>query len=227
MKLLGAAALAAVSVFACPATAAEFGMTPVGKNAAPIVATEPLSPVVQLVEGDKTFCTAFYVGKGRFITAGHCAADASTPMHIKMMDGTFRLVDAEIIALSNPEKGMADFAVLESDENASALKDRKPVALDCDHKAKVGEDIRSEGFPAGLGFITTWGKVSGPTEKIGPWQKPVTRTNISVAGGNSGGPIFVDKTGAVFAILVGGLQANPNLSLVQPIGPVCSLLGLK
>ncbi len=218
---------AALIFMALPAGAAEFGMTPVGKNTAPIAATEPLNPVVQLVDGDKMFCTGFYIGAGRFVTAGHCASDATSPMHIRMQNGTFRELDVEIIVVSDPDKGMPDFAILEGDKNASSLKDRNPVVLDCGHKSKVGEDIRSEGFPGGLGFITTWGKVSGPTEKIGPWKKPVTRTNIAVAGGNSGGPIFVDKTGAVLGILVGALSANADLSLVQPIGPVCSLLGLK
>ena len=219
MKLL-LAAFAAVVAFAMPALA-DPTISPVGRLADSDI--KAFSPI------DETgFCTVFYIGDQRFISAGHCASDGKGAKKIILQNGN--QVPVEVIAFANPSQGMADFSVLEAGDPRFTAN-IKPAKLECGYKPVIGYTVRAEGFPQDMGFTTTWGRISRAAAPWaadhGGWTKPVFGVNISISNGDSGGPLFDDATGEVIGILVGALPKNQTLVVAQPIGPVCALLGLK
>lgn len=188
----------------------------------PIVvhAETKLSPVVDLDES----CTAFYIGGERFISAGHCVLHERSPMPIVFPDK--RKAQVDIIAISDPTAGMPDFAILQLKSSYRYYADIiEALPLNCGYEPKIGDEVSMTGSPLDLGFVTTWGRVSRELAPWALWKTPVFGVNIGLAGGSSGSAI-VTEDGRVVAILVGAPPENRNLGMVQPVTPVCKLLGL-
>ena len=173
-------------------------------------------------------CTGFHIGDGLIVTAGHCAIGASTKAFY-FRDG--QRGGATVALSSNPLTGFEDFAVFRA-SNAEAIN---AVHLDCGATIIEGMAVRMTGYPGvskkegsdGFGRATVWGRVAA--SEILPsdpwWRKPVLRVNISSMGGFSGSPVFSERSNKVIGILVGSMNDNHSLAFVQPLAPVCAMLG--
>lgn len=169
-------------------------------------------------------CTAFYIGNERFLTAGHCVLGDMSPLKVEFPDK--RTAQVDIIAISSPAQSMPDFAVLQLKSSYRYYADRiDAMSLNCGYEPKIGDEVSMTGYPQDLGSVTTWGKVSRAAAPWAVWKLPVFGVNIGMAGGSSGSAI-VAGDGRTVAILVGGPPENRNLAMVQPVTPVCKLLGL-
>lgn len=171
----------------------------------------PLAESTVVVLGEDSFGSGFYIGGGVFVTAA--LSDERTAR------GKVIFIDAR-----------ADLAFVLApvvDVNVALIACRASV---------LGEEISVRGNPAGVRFITTWGRVAGEARQLGPWAI-VTPLNVSAAGGNSGGPVF-DTQGKVIGVLVGlgtsgGTMFSPGapfISLAVPSTSVCrarAYLGLE
>lgn len=183
--------------------------------------TSLLNPVVDL-----NGCTAFYIGDNRFLTAGHCIG--KSPESLKFSNGSTD--KADVIAWSDPDVGMADWALLET-TNDYQTKNIEPFELNCSYKATVGDELKMTGFPAAFEgtLITQWGRVNAEEVKIkrSPWSLPLIGFNGTSAGGFSGSPVFLEESNEVVGILVGSVNENKNLALLQPVSAFCKVFGLK
>jgi V8-like Glu-specific endopeptidase len=181
----------------------------------PPVSARPVASfasVTALQHQGQTFCTTFYLGSRYWGTAAHCAIAAIQRSYDVTIDG-----QAAWVAYIDP---VLDIAVYESDAKA------KPVKLAKDGPA-VGDSVSIVGYPYGITKTITIGIVSArnipilhPTYKI-PMASDIL--DITVAGGNSGSPVFNAK-GEVVGILWGGFVDSPH-ALSIPFEGVSRVLG--
>lgn len=181
-------------------------------------ASSSSSPVDLTTKG---FCTAFYIGGGKFLSAGHCLKDQSAKFNVIVSSpsGAIQTRAVETFLSSPPDGFNAnDFAVIYVDPALTV--DLKPLPLDCDYVPKVGDIVDVEGFPEDLGRISVEGRVAATKEvKWAIWSKPLIRLQVPISYGNSGSPVmFGDK---VIGIAVGVLPNNRTLSTAQPITAYC------
>lgn len=173
------------------------------------------------------FCTAFFVGDGTFITAGHCLRDKETRFAVQVSNenGATQVRQVDTFMASPPDNFNAnDFAVVYVDPELT--KDLAPLALDCGYKPKLGDAVSVEGFPEDLGRISVTGQVAAAKEtKWSGWSKPLIRMAIPISYGNSGSPVTHD--GKVVGIAVGVLPNNRTLSAAQPISAYCKIFKAK
>jgi V8-like Glu-specific endopeptidase len=186
------------------------------------------SSVVQLVETGKTdgFCTGFYIGKGVFVSAGHCVNDNTKSWGFLASNengGTrFSKIDFPISSFPG-DYSSQDFSVTFVDPEI--VDDLVPLPLNCGYTPEIGDAISVEGFPEDMGRMVTVGQIAAT--KATPWKlwsKPVFRAQVPVSYGNSGSPVM--HNGKVIGILVGVLPNDRVLATVQPISVVCKVLGL-
>lgn len=140
--------------------------------------------VVHVVVPNVGFGTGFYIGGGQFVTAAHVVADGVYQVTLRAgalsFTGNVLWVDEK-----------RDVAVLQA-EPPSPM----PMAkLTCDGRAdaEVGTPVHSIGYPLNLGLVETWGRVAGGVVKIEDISQRELVTNLTIAPGNSGGPVFDDQ----------------------------------
>jgi len=138
------------------------------------------------------------------ITAAHVVADAK--------DGATILTDAGISHHATVLWASKDYDVALLRFEASP-DDIAPAPLACRTPA-LGEHVRTVGNPLTQDFITSWGRVGGASRKTGPWAV-IIELDMTVAPGNSGGPVY-DEAGNVVAIIV-GMFAVPNMLGSSPL----------
>lgn len=183
------------------------------------------SPSSVLVDNGSFRCTAFSIGDGLFVTAGHCLGpivNGDGKQFNVIIEG--KSYPTQVVLYSNEELGMDDFAVL----RASATV--PPLWLGCFTDPKPGDSIEMSGFPGGYvdaGPITVRGYVAGrPTTWTPYWRRPGVPINIAAQGGFSGAPVL-NEYGAVVGILVGGIPEQRSLAFMTPIKRVCQALGWR
>ena len=202
------------------------------------VAPDPagvFSPVVDYRTGASApveghFCTGFYIGEGRFVSAGHCLSDATSEWRILVENpngGTHTLKPDFTLTSNMATFNGQDFSVAFVDPKLT--DDLTALSLKCDYAPKVGDAVAMEGFPADLGREVTTGYIAAAkATKVGGWSQPLFRTQLPSAGGFSGSPVRLGGIdGPVIGILVGSLPDDKVLSLVQPLAPLCKVLNIK
>lgn len=163
---------------------------------------EPIHASVQPLQSDgRTFCTAFSINEleGHWGTAAHCA----THVISEGLEVTIGGLPAWVVSISFPS---ADVAVFQSEFKAPAFKlaDKNP---------EVGDALYIIGYPYGITRTLTHGFLAA---KSIPIKHPSTGyymasdiLDITVAGGNSGSPVFNEK-GQVVGVLWGGFTSSPH-----------------
>ncbi|ASJ59007.1 trypsin-like peptidase domain-containing protein [Sinorhizobium meliloti] len=161
--------------------------------------------------------SAVAISKDTYLTAAHVARDGDA-VTLQFADG--RTCKATALWSSKAY----DVALMRSEKCDGV----QPATLSCRPLAK-GEEIHIIGSPQIADNIDSWGRISSSKREIGPW-KEAQYADVSVAGGNSGGPVF-DKDGEVVGIVVGGLLANLGFSttgtgwgILIPSQTICGLL---
>lgn len=188
------------------------------------------SPIVEVADdtlAQEGFCTGFYIGGGKFVSAGHCLAERREGFLFKSTNpnGGKQQYKVDFTLNSFLENfGGQDFSITFVDPDLT--KDLTALPLACDYSPVIGDVVTMEGFPEDLGRISVEGRVAAA--KATPWaswSKPLFRTQLPASYGNSGSPVM--KDGKVIGILVGSLPNDRVLTAVQPISVVCKVLGIK
>lgn len=171
-------------------------------------------PTVRFEVGDG-IGSGVYIGNGTIITAAHVVGN-NKKVTIRSDVGDAQ--QAEVLWV-NPGY---DIAAVRP-EKPERLR---PAFLNC-RIPRVGEQIRAEGNPMGLAFISMSGYVAGKEQEIANWRSVVVM-DLTTLPGMSGGPVF-SEFGDVVAITVATQTAAGGapvaMGLAVPGSAVCSLLG--
>lgn len=188
------------------------------------------SAVLVSVDGLGNICTAFRVTKDMATMAGHCVqSDLNMTYDLHLGDG--EVVAAKVALFSNYGLGLEDYALLKESVGVDdpAWPDNWTIALlDCSGVAlPIGAPVRAEGYPRlEDGLEVVWGRIDGVTRPVGEWRKPVITHDLAIDHGDSGAPLYDDKTNKVIGIIVGVNTDLLSLSRSQPITAVCDALHL-
>jgi S1-C subfamily serine protease len=156
--------------------------------------------------------SGFHIGNGIIVTAAH-VVETQTLTMIEMSDGSKLAADVLMVDIRS------DIAFLQA--KGPANEKMETARLAC-RKSVLGEEVMARGNPGGVRFLSNWGRVSGEPRQMFDWLM-VIPTDIRIAPGNSGGPMF-DKTGAVIGVVVGYIElqgimfsalATPSLSVCK------------
>lgn len=153
----------------------------------------------------RNFCTTWYIGEEKWVTAGHCIAAASTRGWSYGVSGK----RGELLFLGFDEQ--RDVAVIE----IKGLKADHPFKM-ADRAPVRGDMAVVTGYPYGLPVLTTTqGIVAARNVPIGATAPISDILDIAVAGGNSGSPVL-DRDGNVIGLLWGAFTQSPH-SLSIPL----------
>jgi hypothetical protein len=161
-----------------------------------------LLPFGERTDKHRSIGTAFAIGHGRFVTAGHVVAagcgSQNGPLAIRDANENIYLVD-QIIKFSQEE----DYAVF------TVLGEPHVTALETRARPAVGETVFAVGNAYGEGIVIRDGLYTSDTleERDGRWKW--LRFSAAASPGNSGGPL-VDARGRVIGVV---LRKSPNENL--------------
>jgi len=161
-----------------------------------VPALPPAGPVIKIMSGEG-HGSGVHIGGGHVLTAAHVIPIKPVPMTAKGDDGREHKIE---VLWVNREYDIA-LLYVEDDKAIGAAR------LEC-REPRRGENIVAVGNPIMLEFVETRGHVAGSARKAGHWKWAVP-SDISVAGGMSGGGIF-SGSGHLIGITVG--------MLLQPLG---------
>ena len=154
-------------------------------------------------------CTGFLVAKDIIVTAGHCitsASDCSNHKWVfdysndvkkipkKNVYSCVKIIGQKLTAGIFATK---DYAIVKLDR---AVEDRKPLKLKMKGNPKKGQAIAVIGHPSGLPLKIAAGA------RIVKKRINFFYTNLDTYGGNSGSPVFDEKSGEVLGILIQGAR---------------------
>lgn len=174
------------------------------KTSQPVVQPKPESSVTAIQFNGDTFCTVFSINQveGNWASAGHCALYAAMVTEKTGILPTINGKPAFVAYIDN----LSDVSVFQSESTAPALKLSSVLP-------EVQDPIKIVGYPYGITKVVTKGFVGARNVPIPhPTYKFHMRSDIldvTVAGGNSGSPIF-NSMGEVVGILWGGFTDSPH-----------------
>ncbi|MCP4915030.1 MAG: trypsin-like serine protease [Oligoflexia bacterium] len=166
------------------------------------------------------FCSGFFISDDLVVTAGHCIKDNDHCKNISFVQGyktkaetqkpvtlfgsrqvytCKRLLSRKFTSFGSDYE---DYAVVLVDRSAKDLKlQHKPIVTDYTDYSK---ELTVIGHPLGIPQ-----KIARNGFAEGKYNSYVMATDLDTFGGNSGSPVFDDKTGNLYGILVaGGKEGN-------------------
>lgn len=172
------------------------------------------------IEAENSIGSGVYIGHNVILTAAHVVAkDRDGIVDVKSMG---KKLFKGTVLWQSPEY---DIAAIRVDD----IEGVEIATLACS-PPQVGDEIMIIGNPLGRYFLASWGKVSGLPEQVSRWHS-IMSMDISIAPGNSGGPVY-NKYGEVVGIVVNGMIAPMGLGAsftgfngAVPARSVCELLG--
>ena len=161
-----------------------------------------LMPYAERVGRYRPIGTAFFIGKGLFVTAAHVlvAALGSPPGSLALRDSTGKVFKIDrVVKFSSAE----DYAVL------TLLDPPRATALDTHERPPLNDPVYAVGDALGEGIIIRDGLYTSdtPEEREGRWKW--IRFSAAASPGNSGGPL-IDRKGRVIGVI---LRKSPNENL--------------
>lgn len=180
------------------------------------------------------FCTGFRIATKAVITAGHCTAERPGVEIEAVLDNgiVLRVYPG---AQTDPDLEFEDWSVLR------VLKPSLPagwdvdqwdvLTLNCtDQRLKTRDRVTATGHAWGEPeTFTAQGYINGRLRPFPPqWHFPLYPATLAVASGMSGSAVVLEETGYVIGILVGmgSPFAQASWAYIQPIKPVCNVLGI-
>lgn len=152
---------------------------------------------------------------GYILTAAHVARISPEAIMVTADNGeSTTLVD--VLWMSDEY----DIALLKV-RDAKFLKAASSADIAC-RTAEIGEDIRAEGNPFAVRFVTQWGKIGSKVQSIGHWRQAFS-IGAPLAPGMSGGPVY-DAEGRVVGINV-GISPVGGFYIAVPSSTACMLMG--
>ena len=182
---------------------------------APVGSEPPLAgPTVMLTVVGGTGSGVVLPG-GYILTAAHVAAVSPAAIMITSDKGE-TTTKVEPLWLSRDY----DLALLKV-RDAEFLDAIGSAEIDC-RTVAIGTEIRAEGNPFSVRFVSQWGKVGSLVQKIGPWRQAIS-IGAPLAPGMSGGPVY-DLDGHVVGINV-GVGPSGGFYVAVPSSTACMLMG--
>lgn len=165
-------------------------------------------------------CTAFHVGDGFVVTAGHCIK-AMGEQSLTLEDGT--VIMGRLVIYSDTRGGGDDLAVI----RISGADRFQALDVSCGPAPEVGDEVSVTGYPGHLGRTTVFGRVASTPAVLehSPWGRPVIRVAIPIFGGLSGSAV-INEDGQVVGVMVGALRDQMTLAWAIPSRRICALLDL-
>lgn len=195
----------------------------------------------QISVGD---CSGFLVAPDLLVTAGHCMADEGEIIYDQnnffcsefkwVFD--YKMKDNKNLAINLAEVPRNEIYECESVIHAAnfdnldialiklkrSANNRSPLKIDINDSAKVGDSVFMLGHPIGLPMKYT------DTANVFNVTSSHFATNLDSFGGNSGSPVFNQKTGEVIGVAVRGMidfqERNEQTFTCQEVN-VCDLYG--
>lgn len=189
----------------------------------PMAVYDAVGAITKSSSSTDGFCTAFHIGEGMFLTAGHCI-DSPRTVYIRTDYGkTTRSFTVDYSFVSPPAGGL-DIGILHVKEDSAQIK---TIELDCDtsiNDLDIKTPVEVIGFPASFGRTYTDGYIASKPGVVfkSEWKNPTMNLIATIAGGSSGSPVIVD--GKAVSILVGALPEERSLSVATPLDGVCEVL---
>jgi len=155
--------------------------------------------------------TAFAIGDGRFVTAGHVffeGIDSLTgPLALRNEQGHVFTID-KVVRFS-PQEDFVEFTLVDAPKVLPLEPERKPAQ---------NESVFAVGNALGTGVVLRDGLYTSdtPEEEQGRWKW--MRFSAPASPGNSGGPL-VDEKGKVIGVVL-RKSPNENLNFALPIARV-------
>lgn len=150
------------------------------------------------------FCSGFLIAQDIVLTAGHCVAEANVCENIKAVMNyesdrsimAMKAVEcAEVLKIKNDIVGQGvDYALIRLKQSLPAL----PLKV-AQEGAPVGERVYTLGYP--LGSFKK--KATGIIRRISP-EHGTYIANLDIFDGNSGSPVFSEKTHELLGVVSGG-----------------------
>lgn len=153
---------------------------------------------------------------GYVLTAAHVVAGSPDAIKLTNADGR-SAVHVEVMWISTKY----DLALIKV-KDPDFLAASGHATLEC-VLPPVGSDIRAEGNPLGVDFVSQWGKIGSSVQSIGRWAQAIS-IGAPLAPGMSGGPVY-DLDGNVVGINVGGAVAG-GFYIAVPSVTACMLMGI-
>jgi serine protease Do len=154
-------------------------------------------------------CSGAHLGGGVILTAEHCVGHSA----IVVVDDHGGESASDVLWASKEY----DIALV--------LANHLPIAkanISC-VSPPIGSEITVSGNPLNLEWIVTSGKVLSSVHTNARWKR-IVAVDITVAGGNSGGPVL-DSKGDVVGVIVGMYESAQRIGLFVPGSAICMLLG--
>ncbi len=173
-----------------------------------------LLPYAERVGKYRPIGTAFAIGHGRFVTAGHVIAVGmgSAPGALALRDESGKILKVDRIV---EYSGAEDFAVF-----TLADPPRSGAALDTHDRPALNDPVFAVGNAYGEGIVIRDGLYTSdtPEERDGRWKW--IRFSAAASPGNSGGPL-IDRKGRVIGVVL-RKSPNENLNVAVAISQVLS-----
>lgn len=149
-------------------------------------------------------CSGVYLGNGEVLTAGHCGKITKNNPNAVAHVTTSRddtPIYAETVRVDmerNKESRMwsSDLALLRLERD---LKGVSPARISCD-EPELGKTLYAVGMPWGLNWTITKGTVTTRLPRNGLDFADWIQLDMTIIGGNSGGPVF-DRDGNVVGLI--------------------------
>lgn len=156
------------------------------------------------------FCSGFLIAPDIVMTAGHCIVDKKECKRANFLFdfGIYKKGDGyyetsgdklyackELIFTQNSKPNGPDLAIIRLDRKVT---DRVPVLLENQSSIHENDLVFMLGYPKGLPLKMAGGAM------VTRMEKNYFRTDLDAYDGNSGGPVFNEKTGRVEGVLVAG-----------------------
>lgn len=184
------------------------------------------NPVVKVMY-EQGHGSATHIGGGLFITAAHVVDGQEDSPTLIFENGTE--TQGEILWADTTYDVALISAPHLSDTYATTLPQQPYSTLFCDTPS-VGDEIKMMGNPMNLNHISTWGRVAGAAQEVGPWGN-VIPVDGTILPGMSGGGVF-NEYGDFIGVNVGVMVASigfggsiSGIGYVVPGTTVCKLLG--
>lgn len=215
-----------LAILACFGALFSCALEPSFAGDAPTVMV-PTSPVVKITF-DGGWCSAFYIGAGELVTAGHCLFETGgvVPEKYTVVPDQGASFDAvPLFAASTDAGAIGDYMVLTTTDAPAGWKG---ATLDCHYTPKLGDALSTFGYPGNVGDgpILSRGYVSGlPRLLAGAWGTPVLMADLPIYAGHSGSPVY-EADGRVVGIAVGQDPVQTSWTAIQSVTDICFLLHL-